>query len=48
MLIDQELWGFFTPPTVSVEDVKAATMRVIPHYAIPTKYLGLEKLPELR
>ena len=46
ILIDQELWGFYAPSNVSVEDVKAATSRVQPHYAVPTKYLSLETFPE--
>jgi hypothetical protein len=46
ILIDQELWGFFAPDTASVEDVKAATSKVQPHYAVPTKFVGLDKFPE--
>ena len=46
ILIDQELWGFFAPDSVSVEDVKAATSKVQPHYAVPTKFVSLDKFPE--
>ena len=46
ILVDQELWGFFAPDTVSVEDVKAATSKVQPHYAVPTKFVSLDKFPE--
>ncbi|RDB22261.1 Linear gramicidin synthase subunit C [Hypsizygus marmoreus] len=46
ILIDSELWGFYAPSNVSIEEVKAATSRVQPHYAIPTKYISLDKFPE--
>ncbi|KAG6854584.1 hypothetical protein C0991_004920 [Blastosporella zonata] len=46
ILIDSELWGFFAPSNVSVDDVKAATSKVQPHYAVPTKFLSVEKFPE--
>ncbi|RDB22102.1 Linear gramicidin synthase subunit C [Hypsizygus marmoreus] len=46
ILIEGELWGFYAPAAVSVEDVKAATSRVQPHYAVPTKYISLENFPE--
>ncbi|KAF8077658.1 nonribosomal peptide synthetase 12 [Lyophyllum atratum] len=46
ILIKGELWGFFTPKDISVDDVKAATSSVQPHYAVPTKFLSLENFPE--
>ncbi|KAG5650400.1 hypothetical protein H0H81_012379 [Sphagnurus paluster] len=46
ILIKGELWGFFAPANVAVEDVKAATARVQPHYAVPTKYVRLDAFPE--
>lgn len=46
VLINGELWGFFAPSNVAVEDVKAATARVQPHYAVPTKYVSLDNFPE--
>ncbi|KAG6910275.1 hypothetical protein DXG01_011672 [Tephrocybe rancida] len=46
ILIDSELWGFFAPSNVSVDDVKAATSKVQPHYAVPTKFLSVDKFPE--
>jgi hypothetical protein len=46
LLIDQELWGFFAPSSVPVENVKAATSKVQPHYAVPTKYVSLDQFPE--
>ncbi|KAF8077656.1 hypothetical protein FPV67DRAFT_6540 [Lyophyllum atratum] len=46
ILIDSELWGFFTPANISVEDVRAATSKVQPHYAVPTKFVGVDKFPE--
>ncbi|KAG5648425.1 hypothetical protein DXG03_004999 [Asterophora parasitica] len=46
VLIKGELWGFFAPSTAEIEDVKAATARVQPYYAVPTHFLGLDKFPE--
>lgn len=46
LLIAGELWGFFAPSTVSVEAVKETTARVQPHYAVPTRYVSVDKFPE--
>ncbi|KAG6817697.1 hypothetical protein H0H92_002922, partial [Tricholoma furcatifolium] len=46
ILIKGELWGFFAPANIKVDDVKAATSRVQPHYAVPTKYVALDDFPE--
>ncbi|KAF5382433.1 hypothetical protein D9615_002852 [Tricholomella constricta] len=46
VLIDGELWGFFAPLTAEIEDVKSATARVQPYYAVPTRILRLAKFPE--
>ncbi|KAG5640248.1 hypothetical protein DXG03_009675 [Asterophora parasitica] len=46
ILIKGELWGFFAPATASIEEVKAATARVQPHYAVPTKYVRLDDFPK--
>ncbi|KAG6852174.1 hypothetical protein C0991_002474, partial [Blastosporella zonata] len=46
ILIKGELWGFFAPNNISVDDVKAATSRVQPHYAVPTKFLSVDNFPE--
>jgi hypothetical protein len=43
LLIKDELWGFFTPETVDIEEVKVTTERSQPYYAVPTKYI---KLPD--
>ncbi|KAJ7505315.1 nonribosomal peptide synthetase 12 [Mycena galericulata] len=45
LLIDGELWGFVTPDTVSVEEVKAATAKIQPYYAVPTHILPLHSFP---
>ncbi|EJD44029.1 nonribosomal peptide synthetase 12 [Auricularia subglabra TFB-10046 SS5] len=45
MLIANELWGFYAPAGVKEEDVKAATARVQPYYAVPTRFLPLEQFP---
>ena len=46
ILIDQELWGFFSPANVSVEDIKAAMTHCLPSFAIPVEFLGLDKFPK--
>ncbi|KAF5387183.1 hypothetical protein D9615_001581 [Tricholomella constricta] len=45
VLIEGELWGFFTPPSVEIHAVKASTSRVQPYYAVPSKYIPLTKFP---
>ncbi|KAL7279919.1 hypothetical protein ACG7TL_006328 [Trametes sanguinea] len=42
LLIEGELWGFVTPSTANVEDVKAATALVQPYYAVPTQYITMD------
>ncbi|TFK21474.1 nonribosomal peptide synthetase 12 [Coprinopsis marcescibilis] len=46
LLIDGELWGFATPGHLNPEDLKAATSKIQPYYAVPTKYLILDGFPE--
>lgn len=48
LLIDGELWGFYTPDTVSVNDVKTAASRVQPYYAVPTQLVALPNFPHTR
>ncbi|PPR06777.1 hypothetical protein CVT24_011277 [Panaeolus cyanescens] len=45
LLIDNELWGFYSPASVPKEEVKAAATKVQPYYAVPTHYLPLDKFP---
>ncbi|KAJ7675823.1 nonribosomal peptide synthetase 12 [Mycena polygramma] len=45
LLIDGELWGFVTPNAVSVDEVKIATAKIQPYYAIPTHILSLDSFP---
>ncbi|KAJ6584991.1 nonribosomal peptide synthetase 12 [Mycena capillaripes] len=45
LLIDGELWGFVTPNTVSVDEVRIATAKIQPYYAVPTHILTLESFP---
>ncbi|KAJ7109738.1 nonribosomal peptide synthetase 12, partial [Mycena crocata] len=35
LLIGAELWGFVTPNTVSVDEVKIVTAKIQPYYAVP-------------
>ncbi|THU87036.1 nonribosomal peptide synthetase 12 [Dendrothele bispora CBS 962.96] len=46
LLIDDTLWGFVTPENALVEDVIAATSKVQPYYAVPSRVLSLDKFPE--
>ncbi|KAJ7250866.1 nonribosomal peptide synthetase 12 [Mycena haematopus] len=45
LLIDGELWGFITPDTVSEDEVKIATAKVQPYYAVPTHIVALASFP---
>ncbi|KAJ7644140.1 nonribosomal peptide synthetase 12 [Roridomyces roridus] len=45
LLIDGELWGFVTPDTISVEEVRTATAKIQPYYAVPTQILALGSFP---
>ena len=46
ILIKGELWGFFAPTTVSVDAVKEATAKVLPYYAVPTKFVKVDDFPK--
>ncbi|KAF8903152.1 nonribosomal peptide synthetase 12 [Gymnopilus junonius] len=45
LLIDGELWGFTTPSTIRTEDIQAATGKIQPYYAVPTKILSMDAFP---
>ncbi|KAJ6559186.1 nonribosomal peptide synthetase 12 [Mycena vulgaris] len=45
LLINGELWGFFTPAGVSVDAVKQATAKIQPYYGVPTHILPLDSFP---
>ncbi|KAJ7780692.1 nonribosomal peptide synthetase 12 [Mycena maculata] len=45
LLIDEELWGFITPGTVDVDEVKIATAKIQPYYAVPTHILAIDVFP---
>lgn len=45
LLIDGELWGFVTPDTVSEDEVKIATAKIQPYYAVPTHIVPLASFP---
>ncbi|KAF8212545.1 hypothetical protein K438DRAFT_1928614 [Mycena galopus ATCC 62051] len=45
LLIDGELWGFVTPDTVSEDEVKMATAKIQPYYAVPTHIVALDSFP---
>ncbi|KAK7690040.1 hypothetical protein QCA50_006685 [Cerrena zonata] len=45
LLIESELWGFITPKFVNIDDVKTATHKVQPYYAVPTRFITLDEMP---
>ncbi|KAL5524650.1 hypothetical protein ACEPAF_9790 [Sanghuangporus sanghuang] len=45
LLIDGELWGFVTPEKVDIEEVRVATHKIQPYYAVPTKFYRLSEFP---
>jgi hypothetical protein len=45
VLVGQELWGFVTPSGANYEQIREATAKVQPYYAVPTKYLSLDDFP---
>ncbi|CAK5270169.1 unnamed protein product [Mycena citricolor] len=45
ILIEGELWGFVTP-AVEEAEVKKATARIQPYYAVPTRIMALESFPK--
>ena len=46
LLINTELWGFVTPETVNIDDVKTTTAVSQPYYAVPTKYRKMHEFPK--
>ncbi|KAF7306480.1 Nonribosomal peptide synthetase 12 [Mycena indigotica] len=45
LLVGTELWGFITPSTVDLSQVRDATAAVQPYHAVPTQYLALDEFP---
>ena len=47
LLIGDELWGFYESPGVDVlpEEVKEATAKIQPYYAVPCRYMALPAVP---
>lgn len=45
LLIDDVLWGFFTPSTVEPKDVQAAVAKIQPYYAVPSRFIHMEEFP---
>ncbi|KAJ6613276.1 nonribosomal peptide synthetase 12 [Mycena sp. CBHHK59/15] len=45
LLIDGELWGFFTPACVDVEQIKITTAKIQPYYAVPSHFLAMDIFP---
>ncbi|KAJ7885179.1 putative nonribosomal peptide synthetase [Mycena olivaceomarginata] len=46
LLVDTELWGFVTPSTVDLAQVRdAAAARIQAYHAVPTQYLAIDSFP---
>ncbi|KAJ7459865.1 nonribosomal peptide synthetase 12 [Mycena latifolia] len=45
LLIDGSLWGFVTPGSISVDEVKKVTAKIQPYYAVPTSIIALDEFP---
>lgn len=45
LLVNGELWGFYSPEHVSPREVREAVMKLQPPYAVPTHYKPLSRLP---
>ncbi|KAJ7672719.1 nonribosomal peptide synthetase 12 [Mycena rosella] len=45
LLIEGELWGFVTPGNVGVDQVRLATSKIQPYYAVPTHIIPLDSFP---
>lgn len=48
LLIKQDIWAFYTPPHIAIEDVRIAIARTQPYYAVPTQYKALSSIPLTR
>lgn len=45
LLVDTELWGFVTPSTVDLAQVRDAAARIQAYHAVPTQYLAIDAFP---
>ncbi|PBK60927.1 acetyl-CoA synthetase-like protein [Armillaria solidipes] len=45
VLIGDDLFGFYTPPSVEVALVRDAVCRMLPRYSVPSKFIPLPSLP---
>ena len=45
LLVNDELWGFYSPRSVHQDDVRDAAARLQPYYAVPSGYMSLDMLP---
>ncbi|KAK0203483.1 AMP-binding protein [Desarmillaria ectypa] len=48
LLVDGELWSFYSPETVDPSIIREAVTRIHPSYAVPAKFLPLKYLPLTR
>ncbi|THV07841.1 acetyl-CoA synthetase-like protein [Dendrothele bispora CBS 962.96] len=45
LLVDSELWGFVTPSTVDLSNLRSAVAEIQPSYAVPNHYLAFDDFP---
>ncbi|KAG7451747.1 acetyl-CoA synthetase-like protein [Guyanagaster necrorhizus] len=45
VLVGDELFGFYTPPSVGIAPVRDAVCRMLPRYSVPSKFVSLSALP---
>ncbi|EMD35698.1 acyl-CoA ligase [Gelatoporia subvermispora B] len=45
LLIDAELWGFFSPKHIDASEVKCTVARCLPCYAVPETLVAMDALP---
>ncbi|KAJ7636963.1 putative nonribosomal peptide synthetase [Roridomyces roridus] len=45
LLVGGELWGFVSPSTVDLQEVREATAAVQAYHAVPTQFLAIDEFP---
>ncbi|KAK0209285.1 AMP-binding protein [Desarmillaria ectypa] len=45
VLVNDELFGFYTPPSVEIAPVRDAVCRMLPRYSVPSRFIPLLSLP---
>ncbi|KAK0450566.1 AMP-binding protein [Desarmillaria tabescens] len=45
VLVGDELFGFYAPPSVEIAPVRDVVCRMLPRYSVPSKFISLSSLP---